>query len=198
MGGSGALIVPSSGIVTWKSDSASSRKASKGSSVRSSSSISSTGAPPAGAHRLQQRAADQEALREELWLQRLAVGRPRPRRCGSRSSARRSSIRRRPRPRPAPRSTAAGSAGGRARRPAPWRSRSCRPRLAFEEQRPCRASARGTPPCRASRPADIALRHIGHTEPRDALDAPDGGRGEEAEHRRRDPVLPGRFPVSAP
>ena len=45
MGGSGATMVPSSGIVTWKSDSASSRKASKGSSVRSSSSMRSTGAP---------------------------------------------------------------------------------------------------------------------------------------------------------
>ena len=46
IGGSSAWMVPSSGIVTWKSESASSRKASNGSSVRSSSSIRSTGAPP--------------------------------------------------------------------------------------------------------------------------------------------------------
>ena len=43
IGGSAALMVPSSGIVTWKSTSTSSRKASNASSVRSSSSISSTG-----------------------------------------------------------------------------------------------------------------------------------------------------------
>jgi hypothetical protein len=51
------------GIVTWKSLSASSRNASNGSSVRSSSSISSTGAPATSrAHRLQQRAFDQVAV----------------------------------------------------------------------------------------------------------------------------------------
>ena len=45
IGGSSALTVPISGIVTWKSASTSSRYASNGSSVRSSSSISRTGAP---------------------------------------------------------------------------------------------------------------------------------------------------------
>ena len=45
IGGCAALTVPSSGIVTWKSASTSSRNASKASSARSSSSISSTGAP---------------------------------------------------------------------------------------------------------------------------------------------------------
>ena len=62
-------------MVTWKSDSASSRNASKGSSVRSSSSISSTGAPALlRRHRLEQRPADQELLGEQLLGQRLAVG----------------------------------------------------------------------------------------------------------------------------
>src|SRR6266568_5176336 len=46
IGGSVALTVPISGIVIWKSDSTSRRYASNGSSVRSSSSISSTGAAP--------------------------------------------------------------------------------------------------------------------------------------------------------
>ena len=38
-----ALMVPSSGMLTWKSDSSSSRNASNSSSARSTSSISSTG-----------------------------------------------------------------------------------------------------------------------------------------------------------
>ena len=46
IGGRAARITPSSGIVTWKSESTSSRKASKGSSARSSSSMRSTGGSP--------------------------------------------------------------------------------------------------------------------------------------------------------
>jgi hypothetical protein len=62
------------GIVTWKSASTSSRNASKASSVRSSSSISSTGAPSVvGLQRLQQRPLDQEALGEDVVLEPLAV-----------------------------------------------------------------------------------------------------------------------------
>ena len=45
IGGCAAFTVPSSGMVTWKSASTSSRNASNASSLRSSSSISSTGAP---------------------------------------------------------------------------------------------------------------------------------------------------------
>ena len=45
IGGCSALIVPISGMVIWKSASTSRRYASNGSSVRSSSSISSTGGP---------------------------------------------------------------------------------------------------------------------------------------------------------
>ena len=64
IGGCAALMVPSSGMVTWKSASTSSRNASNASSVRSSSSISSTGAPAGvGLQRLQQRPLDQEAAR---------------------------------------------------------------------------------------------------------------------------------------
>ena len=85
-----------------------------------------------GLQRLQQRPLDQEALGEHVVLEPLAVVLAlAPRRRGSRSSARRSSTRRPRRRRRGPRSTAAGSAGGRASRTAPWRSRSCRrrPRL---------------------------------------------------------------------
>ena len=79
--------------------------------------------------RLQQRPLDQEALGEHVVLEPLAVvSRLRPRRRGSRSSARHSSIHRPPPRRRAPRSIAAGSAGARASTRAPWRSRSCRPR----------------------------------------------------------------------
>jgi hypothetical protein len=162
MGGSAALIVPISGIVTWKSDSASSRKASNGSSVRSTSSISRTGGPPScGSHRLQQRAADQVVVGEKLRLQRGAVAAPlSPRRCGSRPSARRSSIRRWRSPRRAPRSIAAGSACGPARRRAPWRSRSCRRPPRLRETAACRVSATDRHrPGRGGRPAgEAALR----------------------------------------
>ena len=75
IGGCAALTVPISGIVTWKSASTSSRNASNASSVRSSSSISSTGAPARiGLERLQQRPLDQEAVGEHIVLQPLAVG----------------------------------------------------------------------------------------------------------------------------
>ena len=61
-------------MVTWKSASTSSRNASNASSVRSSSSISSTGAPAGvGLERLQQRPLDQEALGEHVVLEPLAV-----------------------------------------------------------------------------------------------------------------------------
>ena len=66
-GGAAARIVPSSGIVTWKSDSTSSRYASNGSSARSSSSISSTGATPSSRlQRLQQRPLQQESRGEDV------------------------------------------------------------------------------------------------------------------------------------
>jgi hypothetical protein len=45
-GGRSARTVPSSGIVTWKSESTSSRNASKPSSARSISSTRSTGGAP--------------------------------------------------------------------------------------------------------------------------------------------------------
>ena len=76
MGGASARMVPSSGIVTWKSESASSRNASNGSSVRSSSSMSRTGGPAVlRLHRLEQRPADEVALGEELLGERVPVGR---------------------------------------------------------------------------------------------------------------------------
>ena len=62
-----ALIVPNSGIVTWKSDSSSSRNASNSSSARSTSSTSSTGgvfAPDRG----EQRPLEQIVLGEDLRL----------------------------------------------------------------------------------------------------------------------------------
>ena len=89
IGGCSALTVPSSGIVTWKSESTSSRKASKASSVRSSSSIRRTGAPGrVGLERLQERPLHQVAFREQVALQRVAVDRcRRPPPGGSPSSA---------------------------------------------------------------------------------------------------------------
>ncbi len=69
IGGSSALIVPSSGTVTWKSDRISSRNASKASSVRSSSSIRKTGAAPAlPGQRIEHRAADQVLFGEDIAL----------------------------------------------------------------------------------------------------------------------------------
>ncbi len=62
-------IVPSSGIDIWKSDRSSSRYASKASSARSTSSISSTGGLVAG-DRLEQRPLEQIALREDVLLLR--------------------------------------------------------------------------------------------------------------------------------
>ena len=67
-----ALTVPNSGIVTWKSESSSSRKASNSSSARSTSSISSTGgvfAPDRG----EQRALEQIVLGEDMRLDRLGA-----------------------------------------------------------------------------------------------------------------------------
>ena len=62
-----ARIVPSSGIVIWKSESTSSRNASNSSSARSISSISST-TGSSGVDRLEQRPADEELRAEELLL----------------------------------------------------------------------------------------------------------------------------------
>ena len=66
------MIVPSSGIDTWKSDSSSSRNASNSSSARSISSISSTGGFVA-ADRRQQRPLQQIFFREDLVLDRVGV-----------------------------------------------------------------------------------------------------------------------------
>ena len=66
-GGCVALMVPISGMVTWKSESTSSRNASNSSSARSTSSISSTGERVLR-DRLQQRPLEQERLGEDLAL----------------------------------------------------------------------------------------------------------------------------------
>ena len=138
-------MVPSSGIVTWKSESASSRNASNGSSVRSSSSISRTGGPSGlRLHRLEQRPADQEALGEELLGQRVPVGLALRLGGADRHHLRRKvplvDRARRVEPlvalqpdQPPPE-----------RRPtAPWRSRSCRRRPRPRERAAARASAPG-------------------------------------------------------
>ena len=67
LGRRAAAIVPISGIVIWKSESTSSRKASNSSSARSISSIRSTTGSGA-LDRLEQRPADQELGPEELLL----------------------------------------------------------------------------------------------------------------------------------
>ena len=66
------MTVPSSGMLTWKSDSSSSRKASNSSSARSTSSISSTGGVVA-ADRGEQRPLEQVALGEDVLLDRVGV-----------------------------------------------------------------------------------------------------------------------------
>ena len=67
-----ALMVPSSGMLTWKSDRSSSRKASNSSSARSTSSISSTGGIDA-ADGGEQRALEQIALGEDVLLDLVGV-----------------------------------------------------------------------------------------------------------------------------
>jgi hypothetical protein len=62
-----AEIVPISGMVIWKSERTSSRKASNSSSARSISSMSRT-TGPVGVDRVEQRAADEELGAEELLL----------------------------------------------------------------------------------------------------------------------------------
>ena len=152
IGGCSALTVPSSGIVTWKSASTSSRNASKASSVRSSSSISSTGAPAGSGSsacssgRLIRKRSENTSLLDALAVA-LAFGLGER---GSRSSARRNSTHRPRTRRRAPRSIAAGSAGGRASRPAPWRSRSCRRRPRLRGRAAGPFAAPGTARSRAS------------------------------------------------
>ena len=74
IGGCAALIVPSSGIVTWKSASTSSRKASNG-LVGAVELVDQQHrrAGRIGLERLQQRPLDQEALGEHVVLEPLAV-----------------------------------------------------------------------------------------------------------------------------
>ena len=73
-GGASARTVPSSGMVIWKSESTSSRKASNGSSVRSSLvDEQHRRAGQVGLERLEERAGAQEALGEEVLLDALAV-----------------------------------------------------------------------------------------------------------------------------
>ena len=67
-----ALMVPSSGIETWKSDSSSSRNASNSSSARSISSISSTGGCVAPDRR-QQRPLQQIFFRKDLVLDGVGI-----------------------------------------------------------------------------------------------------------------------------
>ena len=76
-GGSAARIVPSSGIVTWKSDSSSSRYPSNSSSARSISSMSSTGGRSRGLERAQQRPLDEKVLGEQLARRGFAIHRVR-------------------------------------------------------------------------------------------------------------------------
>ena len=146
IGGVSAWMVPSSGIVTWKSL----ERLQQEGLERLVGAVELVDQQHRRAavlrlHRLEQRAADQEALGEELLGQARGGRRsPRPRRCGSRPSGRGSSTRRPRWRRRGPRSTAAGSAGGRAPAPAPWRSRSCRPRPRPPGTAGGRASARGT------------------------------------------------------
>ena len=69
------MNVPSSGTVTWKSDSTSSRKASNSSSARSTSSISRTGGGPSdGAMARSSGPLHEEALVVELVLERVGPG----------------------------------------------------------------------------------------------------------------------------
>ena len=133
-----ARIVPSSGIVIWKSDSTSSRNASNSSSARSISSMSST-TGSSRLDRLEQRPADEELRAEELLLGRPCP--PGPRGCagaGAGSSTRRRRARRR-----GPRSTGGGSAARRARSRAPSPPRSCRRRPRPRAAAASRARARG-------------------------------------------------------
>ena len=128
-----ARIVPSSGTVTWKSESSSSRNASSSWSARSTSSISRTGdALVGGVDRLQERPLEQELLAEEVAAGRLGVD--------AAGRLERPQVEHLARVVPlvdgrgwrrAPRSTGGGSAACREWPPAPWRSRSCRrlPRL---------------------------------------------------------------------
>ena len=138
IGGCAAFTVPSSGTVTWKSASTSSRNASKASSVRSISSINRTGAARwIGLERLQQWPLDQKAFGKHVVLD-ARHDRPRLRLLPAewRSSGRRNSTRRPRRKRPGPRSTAAGSAGARASGEDLGDFGLADPRLALDKQRP--------------------------------------------------------------
>ncbi len=73
-GGASALIVPSSGTVTWKSDRTSSRNASKASSVRSSSSIRAPAPDPSAPTGPAGSAGGSDSARKQLGFQPLAVG----------------------------------------------------------------------------------------------------------------------------
>ena len=76
IGGSSAWIVPSSGIVTWKSrERLEQERLERLVGAVELVDQQHRGAALLGLHRLEQRAADQEALREQLLGQRVAVGR---------------------------------------------------------------------------------------------------------------------------
>ena len=155
IGGAGALTTPSSGIVTWKSDSSFEQ-------IGLERLVGAVDLVDQQHRRAARRAAPAPAAAgggsdsgRRKCRARCGRGRARrpPRRGGSPSSARDSSTRRRRWRRRGPRSIAGGSACGRARRRAPWRSPSCRRRPRLRAGAAGRAAGRGTPrsPARARR-----------------------------------------------
>ena len=152
IGGCSALTVPSSGMVTWKSASTSSRNASNASSVRSSSSISSTGAPAGSGSSAcsSGRLIRKRSENTSLWMRSLSCS------PSASASADRDHLRgvvplvdrgRDVEPLVA---LQADQPAAERRRPAPWRSRSCRrrPRLRGRSAGP--SSAPGTARSQAS------------------------------------------------
>ena len=155
IGGCGALTVPNSGIVTWKSR----EDFQKICLERLVGAVEFVDQQHRRAghvrlQRLQQRPLDQIALGENVAR---TAARDRYRRrlppAGSRSSARRCSTHRPRRRRRVPRSIAGGSACARAPPTAPLRSRSCRrrPRLPETAAGPCAATDRSPSPATARR-----------------------------------------------
>ena len=144
-GGVAALIVPSSGMLTWFVERTSSRNASNSSSARSTSSTRSTAGLSRSARSTGRASRKRSSNSDCSAASGSTAWRRRPRGRAGAGSGGGSPSRRAPGRRRCPRSTAAGPAAGRAPRRTPRRARSCRCRA-----RP-RAAAAAAWPGRGSR-----------------------------------------------